>query len=552
MTNSIATGQKVDFSQALEVRLVEVEIVVTDGKGRPILDLGPTDFELRVDGEKQSISSFSGPASADVEAVETLGHQPGSLVLFFDNNNIETLQRNAIIESVKSFLGSQAQLDVPWMVSASTATDFRLYQTFTRNPQDIDRALDEVAQNLAKDQRVAEYQDIFRELQRLSSAVQDFSGRGIAPQVQSLAGRIQAFSDQARDDALRGAGYIWRLSDSIAGLPGKQAILYIGGVLTLNPAAALYGALRDVLGSRTGPEAQETGARMPAGVASEGPVSLEKLAEHVSANGVTFYAISDPGRRDALWGGVTVGSMEAAPGDAPDPQDVWSPGVGFRSRNEATETVDTLARASGGLARIGARSVESTFEAMAVDQNSYYLLRFQPTQEPDGELHRLEVKVDRKAADARYRDHYRATTWDQETAAVVRSSLHYGANGNPFDVRIDRGDIVDAEGSASRLPLSLQIPLSKLTVVSAGADHRGQVTLFYTAGSSDLASIPVRKIVLPISIPNENLLEAIGQSILYRIDVDLPRGCDRVVVGVRDDLDDRLSINRIWLDDDPS
>ena len=551
-STSTATGQEIDFSQALEVRLVEVEVVVTDAKGRPILDLGPADFELRVDGVKQPIASFSGPPGTKENAGATTEPQPGYLAIFFDNNNIETLQRNAIIQSVRDFLDSQEQLDFSLMVTSSTSTGFRLHQGFTQDLPDIDRALDEVAQSLAQDQRVAEYQAIFRELQRLSSAVQDFSGRGIAPQVQSLSGRIQAFSDQARDDALRSAGYLWRLTDSVAGLPGRQAIVYIGGVLTLNPAAALYGALRDVLGSRTGPEAQETGARMPAGVASEGPQSLEKLAEHVSANGVAFYAITDPGRRDALWGGVTVGSMEAAPGDAPDPQDVWSPGVGFRSRNEATETVEILARASGGLARVGARSVEPTFEAMALDLTSFYLLSFQPAHEPDGELHEIEVRVDRKGADARYRDSYRAITWDQETAAAVRSSLHFGADRDPLHVRIERGEIVEAGDNASRLPLTLQIPLSSLTVVSVGADHRGQVTLFYSAGSNDLSSIPVRKIVLPISIPNENLLEAIGQSIRYRIDIDLPQGCDRVIVGVRDDLDDRLSINRIWLDDDES
>jgi len=551
-TAAVATGQELDFSQAFEVRLVEVEVVVSDGRGRQILDLGPADFELRVDGEKQSVASFSGPPGRTEDGVATTEQQPGYLVIYFDNNNIETLQRNAIIQSVKNFLESQEQLDFSLMVTSSTSTGFRLLQTFTRDLPDIERALDEVAQSLAQDQRVAEYQAIFRELQRLSSAVQDFSGRGMAPQVQSLAGRIQAFSDQARDDALRSAGYLWRLTDSISGLPGRQAIVYIGGVLTANPAAALYGALRDVLGSRTGPEAQETGARMPAGVASEGPQSLEKLAEHAGANGVAFYAITEPGRRDALWGGVTVGSMEAAPGDAPDPQDVWSPGVGFRSRNEATETVEILARASGGLARVGAKSVEPIFEAMALDLNSFYLLTFQPGHEPDGELHDIEVKVDRKGVDARYRNSYRAITWDQETAAEVRSSLHHGVEQDPLHVRIDRGEIVDIEGNASRLPLSLQIPLSHLTVVSVGTDHRGQVTLFYTAGSNDLSSIPVRKIVLPISIPNENLLEAIGQSIRYRIDIDLPQGCNRVIVGVRDDLDDRLSINRIWLDENES
>jgi VWFA-related protein len=543
-----ALGQDLEFAEPLEVRLVEVEVFVSDGRGRPVLDLNQSDLELRVDGERQNISSFAAPSVLTVEKAPRSQSQPGRLVLFFDNNNIESLQRNAFIEEIKRFLTERPQLDHPVMIASTSPTEFRVHHDFTVDPEEIRASLDAVSQSLAQDQRIAEYQAIFRELQRLSSAVQDFSGRGIAPQAQSLMGRIQIFSDQSRDDALRSAGYVWRLTDSLSGLPGRCAIVYVGGVFSLTPGATLYAALRDVLSSRTGPEAQETSARLPAGISTDGAQSLEALADHVSSNGIGFYALTEPGRRDALGGGVSVGSMESAAGDAPDPQDVWSPGVAFRSRSEARESVEILAAATGGLADTGARRVGPTIKKIYADLESFYLIAFQPDHDLDGQSHRISVTVDRKNVRVRHRSSYRALSWDQESANLIRSTLHFGGELNPLQIRIDRGQPVELDPGISRIPLSVQIPLSKLSVVSAGANHRGQVTLFYAAGSSTLAAEPIRKIVLPIAISNTDLLEAIGQSLDYRIDVDLPAGSDRLIVGVRDDLDDSLSTRRILLD----
>ena len=279
-------GQDLEFAQPLDVRLVEVEVFVSDGRGRPVLDLNKGDLELRVDGESQNISFFAAPDVLAVGEETRSERQSDRLVLFFDNNNIESLQRNAFIEEIEKFLAEKPELGHPVMIASTSPTEFQIHQKFTVDLQKIRTSLDEMAQTLARDRRIAEYQAIFRELQRLSSAVQDFSGRGIAPQAQSLMSRIQIFSDQSRDDALRSAGYVWRLTDSLSGLPGRCALVYVGGVFSLTPGSTLYAALRDVLSSRTGPEAQETSARLPAGISTDGARSLEALADHVSSNGI--------------------------------------------------------------------------------------------------------------------------------------------------------------------------------------------------------------------------------------------------------------------------
>src|ERR1044071_2217674 len=58
----------------VDVNVVQVEVVVTDGKGRQVPGLRPEDFQLQVDGKDKAITHFSmvdtGPAKTPL---------PGSL-----------------------------------------------------------------------------------------------------------------------------------------------------------------------------------------------------------------------------------------------------------------------------------------------------------------------------------------------------------------------------------------------------------------------------------------------------------------------------------------
>ena len=54
-----ATQNKHDDVVRISVTLVQVDVAVTDGKGRPVSDLKPEDFELFEDGRRQQITNFS-------------------------------------------------------------------------------------------------------------------------------------------------------------------------------------------------------------------------------------------------------------------------------------------------------------------------------------------------------------------------------------------------------------------------------------------------------------------------------------------------------------
>jgi hypothetical protein len=43
----------------ISVDLIQIDVVVTDKKGRHVMDLGPSDFEVREDGRLRTVSNVS-------------------------------------------------------------------------------------------------------------------------------------------------------------------------------------------------------------------------------------------------------------------------------------------------------------------------------------------------------------------------------------------------------------------------------------------------------------------------------------------------------------
>ena len=95
-------GANVEVGESIDVRVVNVEAVVTDSRGQRIKGLKPTDFRLLVDGKEVPIDYFTEIRGG--AAVEVHGDVPASPVS-------GTVGRNLLIFIDQSFT-IQAQLDL--------------------------------------------------------------------------------------------------------------------------------------------------------------------------------------------------------------------------------------------------------------------------------------------------------------------------------------------------------------------------------------------------------------------------------------------------------
>jgi VWFA-related protein len=123
LLNGSALGERVD------VRLVELMVVVTDKAGRPVRDLGRDDFRLLQDGRDQTIASF-----------DDAGEFPITVGLTVDSSASMFVKLPGVVEAARSLLsGGLTARDSALLVGF--ATDPRLLVAPTRNLRAVSAGL---------------------------------------------------------------------------------------------------------------------------------------------------------------------------------------------------------------------------------------------------------------------------------------------------------------------------------------------------------------------------------------------------------------------------
>jgi hypothetical protein len=82
----------------------------------------------------------------------------------------------------------------------------------------------------------------------------------------------------------------------------------------------------------------------------------------------------------------------------------------------------------------------------------------------------------------------------------------------------------------------VRFPLAKLVLVPKERFHEGQVSLFVGARDSRGRMSPIQEIAVPIRVPNDQLLTALGQTAGYKTTLRLRKEAHTVAVSLRDEL----------------
>src|SRR4051812_41305069 len=104
-------------SEVIEVRVVEVEVVVTDAHGKPVSGLTKYDFELREGGQLREITNFYAVDRGEIRRDETPAAKPQTaaapavhipappthIAFFVDNVHLDLRQRNRVLAAVRKF-----------------------------------------------------------------------------------------------------------------------------------------------------------------------------------------------------------------------------------------------------------------------------------------------------------------------------------------------------------------------------------------------------------------------------------------------------------------
>ncbi len=423
-----ATSQDVSsaghVSESIEVRVINVEVMVSDRRGRPVAGLGPADFEVLVDGEAVEVVNFfadevrpAAPLVLGASPAEA-SRRPLQLAILVDSSNVEVRARNKALERVAAFLRTElGPEDRLMLVSVPPVRDLMAAapDAFTRRLDLVVQGLDEIAATPAQDRRQVEFQEILQDIGTSLAA----SNASVQGRMRSLEARIRAFSAEASRDTARTASGLRRLVRRFTGLPGRKAILYLGSGLSLRPGEALSGALDQALGRYVSQLPQGTPIPdLPGRSSDDDSGELRDLARYASVRGVALYSVSLGESTPTAALTLSHGLAEAGAGSAPGQEDSWAPMVGVSRQFDLESSLQLLAGATGGLSSAG-RGLGRLLDRLRDDVRTFYSLGIRPPEDAPATEHRLEVKVRGRGREVRHRETFRTAGGDEEARSEI-------------------------------------------------------------------------------------------------------------------------------------
>ena len=170
-----------------ETRLVLVDTVVTDKKGKYVRDLTQKDFKVFEDNKEQSVVSFS--SESDASAPGT--NQRRYLILFFDNSTMDAPEQIQARGAASKFIDANASAD-HLMAVVDFGGALNIVQNFTANAAHLQAAVARV-KNSAVDPNAAQPVTIASTgISSLSTAAADFGARSMLLAVRSLAKNLRS------------------------------------------------------------------------------------------------------------------------------------------------------------------------------------------------------------------------------------------------------------------------------------------------------------------------------------------------------------------------
>ncbi len=496
------------FGEMIDVRVVNVEAVVTDRAGTRVFGLTPDDFQLLVDGEEVPIDFFTefrggealrdvGASAWEVAPISNVQAEGTSYLIFVDDFFSVGVDRNRVLAALGdelAFLGPEDRMAVVAWDGLRT----EMLSSWTSDGRDLKRALQAAAARPAMGlQRVVERRGILSG-RYLPAPVRAFGGRGLAiterVYTEILTDQVESAVDAA-SATLRG----------FAAPPGRKVMLLASGGWPFRPAEYVTGD----------PFAAAVDYRFKQGRELYGP-----LVETANLLGYTLYPIDAPGLEGAS--GVDAAYRSPAPRIAGTFAD--------QRETELHDSLRFLARETGGQALINGQRMEP-LSRVADDTRSFYWLGFNPDRTGDGAFRSVELVVKQKGLEARSRSGYRDLSVEEEVTMQVTSALLFGFPAHAQGLSVELGSSQRDKRRTMIVPVTVRLPATAVALLPSGEGFAARLEVRVAAIDKRGDRSEVTTLAWPVV---RDGLPAANEELEFEASLRLRRAAQDVVVAVYD------------------
>ncbi|MEM8961893.1 MAG: VWA domain-containing protein, partial [Acidobacteriota bacterium] len=519
------------FGEVIDVRVINLEVVVTDRDGNRVTGLSPDDFILTIDGREAPVEYFTEvlggtavPAEAASSDLTVPAMAPGtpvgtSYLVFIDEFFGIAKDRNRLIERMIEQLPLLTPEDRMAIV-AFDGRDLDMLSSWSQSPDELERILMQ-----AKDrpsyglQRRAERR-VYDETRRLRDGLEAFDGeradalsREFDLEEENEAALIQNQVERvvmAATATLRGFG----------GPSGRKVMMLLAGGWPYNPAELVtQDPDRTVFASRI----------------ATGDELYSPLIDTANRLSFTLYTVDMPGLDAGTDVDVRTNDIATASLDRR---------LGFDRERNLHLTLNRVAEETGGKAMINSSSRQA-FETVVQDTRSYYSLGFTPDWVGDDERRDVRLVAKNDDYEVRARGSYSDLSRETEVSMMVESTLLFGNAPSAGGLPIAFGEAERKGWGKVAVPITVALPVHDLTFLPTGNGWTSEVELRVAVldDEGNIAEIPVIPLTLTLDAePTEQ-----GYS-SYKTILNMRREVHDIVVSVYDKPSGRILSNSCSLD----
>jgi VWFA-related protein len=493
------------FTEEVEVRVMDLDVVVTDKGGRPVPDLRREDFTVRIGGKPVPIDYFARVDAGTIHAPDLATASPDQVLAAYRRGDEAFVPRHFLMYVDIGHLapdarkrGLEALRD---LVTRMGPNDMGRVLMFDRRSKEL------TEWTSSKEQLFAALTKIDKAGVGMSRLLTERQTLRDIDSTRSRSGReflARQYAEQERAEVRQMLDDVGSELATLAPLAGKKAFLFVSGGFEFQPG---YAMATYALGQPS---------LLALDVRNVGP-ELEALARRANASEITFYTVDARGLES-----------EGVSASNDDPL-LARPGVSFLARQDSQEGMMLLARETGGLSLLNSNDLRQGLARIYQDASAYYSIGVTLSKLPGASYQDVRVEVNRPGVVVRTRRGYAAPTEGDRARdrvqATLKTNLAYG--GIPMTLRTAPAT---KQGRRYTVPISVTLPASALTFVPEGEGRRATadvaIGVMDDAGRMSDVSQQEATFTLPDGKDAEPLV--------YTATLQTRKGNQRIVVNLRD------------------
>ena len=523
------------LTESIDVRVINVDVVVTDKKGNVVHGLKKDDFEIYENGVPKPITNFyevegskpvntfaevsqaAQPATAATpapaaKAPEISENMRRRVIFFIDNLSLNPFSRNKVFAQMKDFIRNVMRPGDEAMI-ATFNRSMKVRVPFTRDTTQLIQTLDiiagESAMGVAARSERKQTEDQIRDARSYDDAV----------------ATARTYAQSSEHDLRQAVESINGLMSTLAGVEGKKVMVLTSEGFPIQPGKEAFFFLEETAREKSSTWGSATGgsSTLLEGMGFDATNLIQSVARTANANGITMYTIHA--------GGLSAGNEINAENSRPTSYTVSQAAI-----SNSTDSMQMLAEMTGGTASIMTNNFKRAFDRIQTDLDSYYSLGYRAGTERVDRQRSLQVRMKSRQLVARARQTFVEKSTFAEMSDRVVANLLYKTKANDLHILL-RADTPKPREELFRVPIEVQIPMENLTLLPQGEEmYVGGFEVYVVVGNKDGDMSDVSRKEHQLHVTKEEMSKIAGKYYTYSLELLMEPGLNKISVGVVDSI----------------